>query len=362
MPHELHVLPVVDDEPKSDRGTTTFDRTAIDKHSHSRQGFLVTIFSPLRSPMAAVLEDQQRYSKGKGKLEPREPTETTPLLEAGSSQVSADEDDELDLGNSSVAHRRLWKRLTLVFFGALSFCLVVFLSVVLLAYSYATRLSYISIDDVPAHALSFQGPDKIDFINVTDGGLWIRVDARVGVDAGSIIGVNTNNDQGTLSDLFKSVGRLGIRILGTVSVSVATAHVYSDQALLANVSAQPVALPITSNPPLDSSWLTPISVPLFVRPTDNTSDLSQFLQDSWRRGAASVLASVPAVSVWGGGPNRKGWKSMLGSNFQDVEIRLSLPSKSVRILFVCILNACLFSTSYPRLTRARQEQIVTTVL
>lgn len=312
--------------------------------------------------MAAVLEDQQRYSKGKGKLEPREPTETTPLLEAGSSQVSADEDDELDLGNSSVAHRRLWKRLTLVFFGALSFCLVVFLSVVLLAYSYATRLSYISIDDVPAHALSFQGPDKIDFINVTDGGLWIRVDARVGVDAGSIIGVNTNNDQGTLSDLFKSVGRLGIRILGTVSVSVATAHVYSDQALLANVSAQPVALPITSNPPLDSSWLTPISVPLFVRPTDNTSDLSQFLQDSWRRGAASVLASVPAVSVWGGGPNRKGWKSMLGSNFQDVEIRLSLPSKSVRILFVCILNACLFSTSYPRLTRARQEQIVTTVL
>ena len=228
--------------------------------------------------MAAVLEDQQRCTKGKGKYEPREATETTPLLGAGSSQVSGEE--ELDLENNSVARRRLWKRLIFVFLCTLSFCFLVFLALALLAYSYATRIFYLSPDDVLANALIFQGPDKVDVINATDGGLWIRVDARLGVDVGSIIGANTDNDEGTLSDLWKSVGRLGIHILGTVSANAATVYVYSDQALLATVSAQPLHLPVTSNPPHDSSWLTPVSVPVFVRPTDNSSTLAQFVEDS----------------------------------------------------------------------------------
>ncbi|KAF8557506.1 hypothetical protein OG21DRAFT_1406922 [Imleria badia] len=274
--------------------------------------------------MAAVLEDQQHYTKGKGKYEPREATETTPLLEAGSSQVSGEE-EELDLENSSVAQRRLWKRLIFVFLCTLSLCFLAFLALVLLAYSYATRIFYLSRDDVLANGLIFQGPDKIDVINATDGGLWIRLDARLGVDVGSIIGVNTDEDEGTLSDLWKSVGRLGIHILGTVSANVATVHLYSDQALLANVSAQPLQLPITSNPPHDSSWLTPVSVPVFVRPTDNSSDLAQFVEDSWRHGAASLRASVPEVVVWGGGPDGKGWRSMLGASLHNVETRLSLP-------------------------------------
>ncbi|KAG8216010.1 hypothetical protein J3R82DRAFT_8003 [Butyriboletus roseoflavus] len=274
--------------------------------------------------MAAVLEDRQNCTKGKGKDEPREATETTPLLEAGSSQVSAD-DDEPDLENNSVARRRLWKRLIFVFFFTLSLCLVVFLALALLAYSYATRLAYLSQDDVLANGLVFQGPDKVDVINATDGGLWVRLDARVGVDAGFVIGVNTVDNEGTLENVWKSFGRLGIRILGTVTANVATVYVSSEQALLATVSAQPVRLPISSNPPHDPSWLTPVSIPVFVRPTDNSSDLAQFVEDSWRNGTASLQASLPEVAVWGGGPNEKGWRSMFSTNLHNLETRLSLP-------------------------------------
>lgn len=315
---------------------TTFDGTALTLIDRLGLAFGDT-FSPHYSPMAAVLEDRQRYTKGKGKAEPREATETTPLLEAGSSQVSGDE-DELHLENSSIPRRRLWKRLILVFFFTFTLCLFVFLALVLLTYSYATRLLYLSPDDVLAKGLVFQGPDKVDVINATDGGLWIRLDARVGVDAGSIINVNTADNEGTPSDLWKSVGRLGIRILGTVSANVATVYVYSDRAFLATVSPQPVHLPITSNPPDDSSWLTPVSVPVFVRPTDNSSDLARFVEDSWRHGAASLRASVPEVAVWGGSPNGKGWRSILTGNFYNVETRLSLPSERFCVFFVCNLN------------------------
>ncbi|KAH0831128.1 hypothetical protein J3R83DRAFT_13694 [Lanmaoa asiatica] len=266
--------------------------------------------------MAAVLEDRQHHTKGKGKDEPREATETTPLLEAGSSQVSGDE-DELDLENSPVARRRLWKRLIFVFFFTLTLCLVVFLALALLAYSYAIRFSYLSPDDVLANGLVFQGPDKVDVINATDGGLWIRLDARVGVDAGSIMGVNTVDDEGALSNLLKSFGRLGIHILRTVTANVTAVYVSSDRALLATAFTQPVQIPITSNPPRDPSWLTPVSLPVFI--------LLSFAEDSWRHGAASLSASVPKVAVWGGGPDGKGWRSMLTANFHNVETRLSLP-------------------------------------
>lgn len=286
--------------------------------------------------MTADLEDQQLYAKGKAKTEPREATETTPLLEAGSSHVSGDE-DELDLESNSVARRRLWKRLIFVFVFTLSLCSIVFLALVLLAYSFATRLYYVSPDDVLAKGLVFQGPDKVDVINATDGGLWIRLDARVGVDAGSIVDVNTKDDEGTLSDLWKSIGRLGIHILGTVSADAATVHVYSDHTLLTTVLTEPLQLPVTSNPPHDSSWLTPISVPVFIRPTDNSSDLAQFLEDSWRHGAASLRASAPKVTVWGGSSDGWGWRRMLSAKFHDVQMRLSFPSKRFSTPFVCNL-------------------------
>ena len=311
--------------------------------------------------MAAVLLDNPHdFTKGKGKAEPREATETTPLLEAGSSHGSTGDDDELHLHNAAIARRRLWKRLICVFLFTLSVCLVIFVVLAFIAYSYATRLSYVSPDDVLANALVIQGPDKVDVINATDGGLWIRLDARVGVDAGSIIGVNTNNDRGTLSDFWKSLGRLGISVLGTVTATVPTIYASSDKTLLATISAQPVQLPITSNPPRDSSWLTPVSIPVFVRPTDQVSDLTQFVEDSWRRGAASLRASIPDVAVRGG--DGKGWRSMITANFDDLRIRLLLPSTCIPCCVCYQSNTSVSSPSYPRLTRAGRGHPLANIL
>ena len=312
--------------------------------------------------MAAVLlEDPQDFTKGKGKAELRQATETTPLLQAESHEGSIGDEDEQDPQNSLVARRRLWKRLSFVFIFTLLICFIIFLFLALLAYSYTTRLSYVSPHDILATALVFKGPDQVDVINATDGGLWVRLDARVGVDAGSIIGVNTN--PGATGNLWKSLGRLGIRVLGTVTANVAAVHVSSDRgALLANIFAQPVQLPITSNPPHDSSWLTHISIPVFVRPTDNASDLAQFVEDSWRHGRVSVQASIPDVTIWGGSPKRKGWRSMLNADFSNVKTQASLPSGSFYTLFIFNLNTSFASPSHSWFTRARRGYPLTIIL
>ncbi|KAF8842794.1 hypothetical protein BDN67DRAFT_965188 [Paxillus ammoniavirescens] len=277
---------------------------------------------------AAEPEDRPHCTKGKGKAKcPQEVTERTPLLhvEAGTSQSSRDS-DELDPESSTVGRRQLWTKLIFVFLSTFLLCLVILITFVLLAYTYAARLSHVSPEDLLENGLVFEGPDRVDVLNATDGGFWIHVEARVGIDAGSIIGVNTNDDEGTLKDLWKSFGRLGIRFLGTVTANISTVYVFSPpQVLLGTVSSPPVHLPITANPPSDSSWLTPISVPLFVRPTDNSSDLVHFVEDAWRRGAASVRAFAPSIAVWGGAPNASGWRSKLAFDFEKLETQISIP-------------------------------------
>ncbi|KAF9224835.1 hypothetical protein BS17DRAFT_701623 [Gyrodon lividus] len=275
---------------------------------------------------AAEPGDREHPIKGKGKAEPpQEATENTPLLhaEAGSSQSSRE--DEFDPENNTTGRRQLWTKLLFVFLCTFSLCLVVFLTFVLLAYSYAARLSHVSPEDLLENGLVFQGPDRVDVLNATDGGFWINVEARAGIDAGSIIGVNTD-EEGTLKDLWKSFGRLGIRFLGTITANLSTVYVFSPrQALLGMVSSPPVYLPITANPPYDSSWLTPISIPLFIRPTNDSSDLVRFVENAWSRGAASVRVLVPSIAVWGGAPDASGWRSKLAFDFENLETRISLP-------------------------------------
>ncbi|KAF9238973.1 hypothetical protein BU15DRAFT_88192 [Melanogaster broomeanus] len=255
---------------------------------------------------AARPDDQQDCTRGKGKGRPsQEATESTPLLhvEAGPASSRSSRDDEFGPESTIAARRRLWARLIFVFLSTLSLCLVVLIIGALLAYSYAARLSHVSPEDLLETGLVFEGPDRLDVLNATDGGFWINVEARVGIDAGSIIGVNTDGDEGTAEGLVE---------------------VFSDD-LLGTASSPPVHLPITANPPHDSSWLTPISVPLFVQPTSNSSVLAYFVDDAWRRGAASVRIFVPKVTVWGGNTDASGWRSKLAFEFERLETRISLP-------------------------------------
>ncbi|KAG1886354.1 uncharacterized protein F5891DRAFT_989132 [Suillus fuscotomentosus] len=102
------------------------------------------------------------------------------------------------------------------------------------------------------------------------------------------MGVDTDGDEGTFYDMWKSFGRWGVKVLDRVTVDVSTTQIFSQrQALLATLDSPPFELPLTANPSYDNSWLSPLSLTLFVVPTQNASDINQFVHDSWHLGAAS---------------------------------------------------------------------------
>lgn len=265
-------------------------------------------------------------AKGKSKAnQPEQTTERTPLLQGESSHGTPVSDVTTDPESASSGHR-LRSTLALVFLTSLFLCLLTFLVVVLFAYSFASSLSNVSPQDLLEKGIVFEGPSRVDVLNATDGGVWINVDARVGIDAGSILDVNSEDDEGTLKDIRKSIGRFGVRLLKTVSAGPSAVYIRSSgQAFLGVVSLEPPELPITVNPPRDNSWLTPLSIPFFVRPTSNSSDLAQFITDSWREGIVSAHAVVPTVHIWGGGVKRNSWRSMLKLTEKDVDIQAMIP-------------------------------------
>ncbi|KAG1769840.1 hypothetical protein EDD22DRAFT_868174 [Suillus occidentalis] len=256
--------------------------------------------------------------KGKGKARHPEPSEQTPLLQHHSDVAPSQPRVTDDLESSSDAQRRLWSKLTFVFMVSLSSCIIMFLLFALLAYSYAARLSGVSPEDIIENALVIQGPYRASVLSLTaDGGIWIQVQARVGIDARSIMGVETDDDEGTLADIWKSFGRWGVGILDRVTVDVSTAQIFSQQqALLATLDLPPFELPLTANPPYDDSWLSPLSLTLFAVPTRNASDVNQFVYDSWHSGAA--------VFISGGSTNKGGWRQMLKLQRLGIQTQLSM--------------------------------------
>lgn len=268
--------------------------------------------------------------KGKGKARHPEPSEQTPLLlhhnEVAPSQPRATDDENVDLESSSDVRRRLWSKLVFVFLASLSSCIVIFLLLVLLAFSFAARLSDVSPEDVLENALVIQGPYRVSVLDVTaDGGIWIQVQARAGIDAGSIMGADMDDDEGTFYNIWKSFGQWGVKMLGRVTVDVSTVQIFSQrQALLATFDSPPFELPLTVDPPYDDSWLSPLSLTLLVVPTRNASDVNQFVHDSWHSGAASVHASIPSVVVSGGSTNKDGWRHMLRLQRLGIQTQLSM--------------------------------------
>ncbi|KAJ7820020.1 hypothetical protein B0H14DRAFT_3736429 [Mycena olivaceomarginata] len=239
----------------------------------------------------------QSVDKGKRRAA-EDPTERTPLLASSSSTLDDDPPP-------TVVRRRLRSKLTAVFLGTLVVSVLGCVAAALLAWSYASRASHISADDILDQGLVFEGPDRVDVLNITwSGGLWVNVEARVGFDAGSVIGVNSSPDgDGLLKDLWKSIGRWGVRSLDRVSVNMSTIYLTSESGVvLATIEPTPVVVPLTANPPSDSTWLTHISTPLLIRPTHNVSALIHFVREAWRDGSAAVRADVGSVEVRGGRP------------------------------------------------------------
>ena len=277
------------------------------------------------------VDESTRCTSCKGKQRAEVPTEHTPLLPSTSTQFSSYTDDEAH--TPSLRSPSLRARLTFVFVSSLSLCITVFVILGLLAYSYAPQGSSASVDNIIKKAVVFRGPDRIDVLNVTaSGDVWLAVDMRIGVDAGSVIGVKRGEEDGVLVDVWKRLGRWGIRRLDRVSIDVGTANVTSmyGPTLLASVVSQPLVLPLTPDaPPDDVSWLTNVSTIFLVRQTKNTSTLVEFMDVSWRRGAIEVEVEVGRASLMGGGIKEESWRRKLHSVFLDIRHSVRLQSESL---------------------------------
>lgn len=201
--------------------------------------------------------------------------------------------------------------------------MTVFIIVAILAYSYAEQAAHISPKDIMDKAITVKGPDRIDVLNITsDGGIWLNVTGRIGVDAGAAIGVKSDEEDSLFQDIRKAFGRWGIRRIDRVNVQLDTIRISpgdDSSILLASLDTPPLEMKLTAQPPPNLSWLTKVSVPVFIAPTQNASILMKFVRDSWRDGTVNVIAHVDNVTVRGGSLFETGWRRRIDQKLKSID-------------------------------------------
>lgn len=276
-----------------------------------------------------------RIDKGKRRADDNVDEHTPLLLRPSSpaprsSLLSGVADDSFPSPNSS---RTLRSKLLSVFLISLCTSIFALIIIVLLAWSYASRAADISPEDALKLGLIFRGPDRIDLINATQNGLWINAHFRVGIDAGSIIGVNPNDagKDGHLEALWKALGRWGVRRLDKVSVQLSTIHLSSkfSGAELALVDIPPLTLQLATAPPRTTSWLIPTSAPIFVKLTPESSYLVQFLQDSWEHSTIALSVAAQHARVHGGAFSEHSWRDKLSITVRPVKLDIQTDSETL---------------------------------
>ena len=275
-------------------------------------------------------------SLGKGKGRAEDLTERTPLLfdRTEISQAASYDVDERTSTAPDLPTHRLRSRLTVVFLTSLILCIFLFVVAALLAWSYAAKVSTASPGEVVQNALVFHGPESVNVMNTTStGGVWVKVEARLGVDAGSVLGVNSDSNEDSFPrSLWKSLGRWGVGRVKQVSISLARIDIRSDaepSVVLASLEAQPMTLPLTTNPPQDKSWLTPMTIILLIQPTNDTKTLVHFLRQSWQQGSFAIRVDVERTSIRGGSLDENSWRSKLRKDLFNVRTFLHVESRSL---------------------------------
>ena len=175
----------------------------------------------------------------------------------------------------------------------------------------------------------------MDILNITDdGGMWLNVGGQIGLDAGSAIGIESNPEDGLFTDLWKAVGRWGVQRLERVSVHLSTVTILPEHdrhATLMAIDIPPIELPLTVDPPRDTSWLTHISTPVHFQVTTNTSLLLQFLKDSWLRGSLAVSTNVGQAYIRGGSLNSNSWRSMFHGTLTNIQTSIHMKCTSLSL-------------------------------
>ncbi|RPD60580.1 hypothetical protein L227DRAFT_593329, partial [Lentinus tigrinus ALCF2SS1-6] len=272
-----------------------------------------------------------RVDKGKARAHDEQPTEQTPLLPSGSGSLSSSRDTSVE--HPTATRRRLYSRLLSVFLVSLSLCVLLFVLLAVVAYSWRSRASTTRPEEIIQRSLVVRGPDRIDVLNATSqDGVWLLVHGRMGLDAGSIVGVKTDQDDSVLRDWYKSIGRWGIRQLDRVTVTLSPIHISPrahPDVPLATISTPSLEVPLTADPPpRDLSWLTPVKIPVRIQPTKDVDAILHFVRESWKNGFVSVQGFVAEAVVRGGGLEEASWRRRIVVSHADVRpvINMKIPS------------------------------------
>ena len=286
-------------------------------------------------------EPRTPMDKGKQRAATPGPSERTPLLPSSSSHTVHPSHPHISPPGQP-PHQNLVRKLLIVFLATLVACVIVLVLILLFALSYSSRVSSLTAQDILDRGLFVRGPDRIDVLNATkDGGVWIRVDGRVGLDMGRVLRVRPDNEDLVWTELWKGIGRWGVRKVGRISVELSPITILlsgKPPISLAVVTAPAMELPLSPDPPSSLEWLTPVSIPIHVWPTNHTEDLVHFAKGCWMSGVIRVSTTIPSIRVTGGGIHEDGWRGNFGTKRSNVSIAVRAKSESHPTFFVLSLN------------------------
>jgi len=268
--------------------------------------------------------------KGKQRAATPEPSERTPLLPSSSSHIIHQSRPHLSPPEQH-PHQNLVRRLLIVFLATLVACVIVLVLILLFALSYSSRVSNLTAQDILDRGLFIEGPDRIDVLNATkEGGVWVRVDGRVGLDMGRVLRIRPDDGDLIWTELWKGIGRWGVRKVGMISVQLSqiTVTSRSEPSLsLASLTTPAVEIPLSPDPPSSVEWLTPVSIPVNVHPSNRSEELVRFANESWMSGIIQVSTTIPSIRVTGGKMHENTWKGSLGTERSNVSIAVRTRSK-----------------------------------
>jgi len=274
-------------------------------------------------------EQHTPIDKGKQRAATPEPSERTPLLPSSSSHTIHQSRPHLSPPEQP-PHQNLVRKLLIVFSATLVACVIVLVLILLFALSYSSRVSGLTAQDVLDRGLFIEGPDHIDVLNATkEDGVWIRVDCQAGLDMGKVLRIRPDGEDLIWTELWKGIGRWGIRKVGRISIELSQITVTSrskPSLSLAVLTTPVIELPLSPDPPSGLEWLTPMSVQINIRPTNRTKDLVVFANESWISGIIQVSTTIPSIRVTGGGVHEDTWRGSFGTERSNVSIAMRTKS------------------------------------
>jgi hypothetical protein len=270
--------------------------------------------------------------KGKGRA-----TETTPLLSNESSSAAV-EHALVDTEQQPAVHQpdrfALRRTLTNVFIGSLAAVVIAIVLGVLLVYSYVQRARGVAQDEL-VNAIIFRGPSSVEVEEVRDGGeVVLNVKGLLGVDTDAILGFRSDDDDedSMFVGIWKDIGRWGVGLLREVTVEMGETVVYGAGGVdpLGRAHVQQFTVPLTSHPgeTSDPKWLRPILFRIIAEPTQDTSLLQRFAQETWEKALLDLKLDLDQICVRGGSTGMSGgWRSMIETERKNLAMSFRYKSK-----------------------------------